>query len=188
MSIIEKIVVDVNDGVKVSCPYSPELVAWAKKHGGRWLNNMWAFDARDEEAVREALMSLYGTDGRAVPLVDIKIEISAYAPQRDNKAAFWMFGRCLAERKHRDAAVRLGDGVILSAGGFHDYGGSAKNPELCPKSGTVLEVRDVPEALIDKDDPDIQIIRRSAVDKDALRAEAEQLRKRLEEIEQLLSE
>ena len=57
----------------------------------------------------------------------------------------------IAERRGRDEAVRLGDGVVIVEGRFGRSGGSAKYPALAP-DGVVLEVRDVPASLVAEDD------------------------------------
>jgi hypothetical protein len=56
----------------------------------------------------------------------------------------YVAGRCVARRPARDAAVRLGPGVVVVRGGFCTTGGSAKRPALAPEDGTILEIRGVP--------------------------------------------
>jgi hypothetical protein len=61
-------------------------------------------------------------------------------------------GRVIARRRYRDAAVLLGEGVIILSGGFPSRGGSMKHPRLAPLDNTILQVRDVPVSLATKPD------------------------------------
>ena len=58
----------------------------------------------------------------------------------------------LCERRGRDERVKLGDGVVIVEGSFAGSGGSRANPKLITDDrAVVLEVRDVPECLVDND-------------------------------------
>ncbi len=67
-----------------------------------------------------------------------------------------------------------------------------KYPSLSPRSGTVLEVRDVPKSIIRPDEfPEgaIEILENAkSADLQALKSEATALRKRLAEIMDILAE
>lgn len=139
--------------LSVTSPYNPDFPASARHLGGRWDagRKVWSFDARDESAVRQALRETYGTDGSApVQLVTIRVRIPDASTDE-----YWACGRRIARRVSRDEDVRLGDGVVIVAGGFADSGGSAKHPRLSPLAGTVLEVRDVPLAIAQTEDVEI---------------------------------
>jgi hypothetical protein len=75
-------------------------------------------------------------------------------------------------------------------GGFPDTGGSAKNPSLSTKTGTILEVRDVPKSIIKPEDFSegaIEILANGKrVNVQALKDEAVAIRKRLAEILEIL--
>ncbi|RJQ53386.1 MAG: hypothetical protein C4521_07585 [Actinobacteria bacterium] len=136
-------VTSTGDKVRVSSPYHPDFPARAKMLGGRWDPEAreWTFDLRDENRVRALCREVYGTDGSGeVDLVTLRVSLDDL---RDDRQV-WVAGRCVAERRSRDSAVRLGDGVILLSGGFPWRGGSSKYPGLKPYTNTVLEVRDVP--------------------------------------------
>lgn len=130
--------------IKVESPYHPRFVAFAKKRQAKWAKPCWVFDARDREDVEAALRRHYGTAGEAVPLCDARWTLDA---ERFYGTSLCELGRVVATRASRDYSVKLGDGVVLIKGGFPSSGGSVKNPDLEPKEGTVLEVRDVPLAL-----------------------------------------
>jgi len=77
----------------------------------------------------------------------LRVDLSVANEESENHNEFRACGRTLAWRPGRHAAVRLGEGVIIAAGGFHASGGSMRNPTLADLPGTILEVRDVPRSL-----------------------------------------
>lgn len=144
----------VGKKVQVVSPYHPNWPKKAKNLGGRYDGSAWEFDVRDEERVRALCREIYGTDGSSVDLVTVQIDMDK-AHGASGKSWF-RFGREILSRTGRDVDVRLGHGVVLLAGGFKASGGSARYPAIDdPKPGTVLEVRDVPRALVEGDDLEI---------------------------------
>lgn len=143
---------EIRDRVSVSCPFNPEFVAEAHKLNGKWYDGIkpaWRFDPRDETRIHEICKKIYGTDGQGpVVTMDIQIHLDRY---HTNEAQLFTCGRQVAWRPGRDASVRLGNDVVIVAGGFNSSGGSAKYPTLSPKLGTVLEIRDVPMELAEKE-------------------------------------
>ncbi len=188
--------------IHTSTPYDPAFVAACKQLNGKWhaATKTWTFDSRDEAAVREACIKAFGTDGSdttTVELVDVRVSLHNDGCGEELR----MFGRCLARRPGRDCAVRLGEGVVIVAGGFPGSGGSAKHPALSANPGTVLEVRDVPASLVTerplilskwedgartKAQAGIEIVKRDEIDRKAMAAERERLMARLAEIDALL--
>lgn len=198
-----KVTIRVNGNtIHTSTPYDPAFVAACKRLNGTWhaATKTWRFDSRDEAAVREACIKAFGTDGSdttTMELVDVRISLhnDGYGDE------LRMFGRCLARRPGRDCPVRLGEGVVIVAGGFAGSGGSARYPGLCPSPGTVLEVRDVPASLVTEQplilsrredgtythaQTGIEIVQRDEIDREALAAERERLLARIAEIDALL--
>ena len=132
--------------VVLQSPYNPALPARAKRIGGRYDGNTktWQFDPRDLDRVRELARDVYGTDGTPTETVTVRHTVSeSDALERE----LWLYGRLIAQRRGRDEAVRLGDGVIIVEGRFLSWGGSIRNPAL-GGAGVVLEIRDVPRALV----------------------------------------
>lgn len=131
-----------NDGTTVTArtPYHPDFPKKARAISGKFRGGAWTFDARDEQRVRDLCHEIYGTDGTPVDTITIRID----ADNAPNEPTWWAFGRMIAERKYRDSAVRLGNGVVIVDGGFPQRGGSTKRPRLDAYEGTVLEIRDVP--------------------------------------------
>lgn len=176
--------------VRVTSPFHPEMVAQAPTLGGRWESTPreWAFDARDEQRVRELLVSIYGTDGSGpVPTVTVRHRITGYGGLHDSaKQELWLLGRLVAQRRFRDAPVQLGAGVVVVEGKFPGRGGSAKYPAI-DGDGVVLEIRDVPASLVVEDQytwiADEAQERRAKIE-----ARIEQLRAELSDLERQLSE
>lgn len=173
--------------LRLSAPYNKDFPAMAREIGGRFdrATKEWMFDARDEARVRELCRSVYGTDGAPEPMVDVRIHMDTYVDGQE----LWICGRQVARRPGRDAPVRLGDGVVIIEGGFPEGGGSRGNPALSPFTGTVLEMRDVPAGHPHLDnDPDLEVVRKGEVDRDALQGERARLKARLAEIREALGE
>ena len=176
-----------DDKMYVVSDYSTEFVKEARRLNGKWSGGAWAFDAQDEEMVRDVLLRVYGEDGKtAVETVNVEVTIDDIA----GYDSIELFGRVLAKRFSRDSNVKLHDSVIVKEGGFPSSGGSVKNPALKHSENTVLLVKNVPVVLAEegvKNYPNsIKIVSDKKVDKDALLKEKESLLKRLAEIEELL--
>ncbi|AFJ21496.1 gp41 [Salisaeta icosahedral phage 1] len=132
--------------IYVQSPYHKDFNRWVKKRGGKWKSNRWVLDARDEEAVREKLFEVYGTDGQAVPMVDVRYNTSKGDGFEGHKQVF-MLGRSILRKKSRDRKPTLGDGVVILEGSLRKRGGSRRYPEITHSNDLVLEIRDVPRSL-----------------------------------------
>lgn len=187
------------DKVLTHTPYHPDFVAGAKKLNGKWnsMTKTWVFDARDEANVRKLCMDVYGTDGEdgVGDLVDVRVPLTASELRRDQ--SLYIGGRQIAHRRDRDTPVRIGDGVVVVEGEFPDSGGSRKSPALITydHGPIVVEIRDLPrlaaERVLKREGAEViggDSPSEGGIDKEALREEAERLRARLAEIEQLLKE
>jgi hypothetical protein len=137
-------------GVVVEVPFDPAWPLRAREINGKPRkdsNNVWTwtFDPRDEDAVRNLLVEIYGTDGRDAdePTVTVRMPMPDSVTKR-TAGEMRVAGRRLVWRPGRDTDVRYADGVVLVSGGFPGQGGSVRYPALAPNAGTVVEVRDVP--------------------------------------------
>jgi len=178
-----RIYTDEDGKLVLDCPYHPAIPARAKTAGGRFDGGrrVWTFDPRDEARIRQMAIDIFGTDGREqVPTVTVRVDLDTVKPGSNNLFAL---GRELLHRPGRDASVRLGDKVVLLAGGFPSRAGSARYPELAPNPGTVIEVRDVPLPLAQSAGNGYTIVDATADRRAALEQEAARLRARLAEIE-----
>lgn len=144
--------IELKDGrqrLRVRTPFHPAFPAKANLLGGNWkgADKEWSFDPRDEQRVRDLCKQIYGTDGTVTDLVSVRVTMDKM-PVCDQ---LWLCGRMIAERRGRDEQVRLGDGVVVIAGGFPGSGGSHNNPSLSPRAGTVVEVRDAGREIAEKE-------------------------------------
>ena len=173
-----------SDGkIAVESPYNSIFVDEARRLGGKFKDQKWVFDARDESAVRESCFRCYGDDG--VRLHQMDVRITAPDGLFADKTNISIFGRTVARAFSRDSGAKVGDGVVIEAGGFSS-GGSAKNWGTRAEAGTTLILRDISAQLVKEysgDDLVIEVLaerkevrvdddRRPLVD---LMAEAEQL-------------
>ncbi|MFJ4960204.1 hypothetical protein [Streptomyces sp. NPDC088739] len=136
---------DPDGRLVVISPHHPEWAAAVRTLGGRSDGRRLTrtFEAHDEDAVRQALIAVYGTDGSPDETVTVQVHAARWANQQE---AFGL-GRRIAHRPHRDDPVRLGDGVHILTGAFPRQGGTPTAPTLGSPFDpitAVLEIRDVP--------------------------------------------
>jgi hypothetical protein len=144
--------------ITVTGPYNSEFIAKARRLAGKWHAPSWVFDIRDENAVRAACLKCYGTDGHTTDLVDVRVTIPHDGRGVGGaRGPIELFGRTLARAFGRDSGAKLGDGVVVEAGGFGS-GGSMKNWTTTVKDDTVVVLRDVSRALVDAHDNDDFIV------------------------------
>lgn len=174
--------------VTVHSPYNSEFVDAAKRLGGKWRDNAWVFDAREESRVREICRENYGSDGLTANLCTIRVKLGP----RDNQLCgpIEIFGRPIARAFGRDSGAKLCTGVVLLEGSFSS-GGSHKNWYTTADTGTVVLVRDVPRSRVqeklDAGDTRISVeAEQPIVDREALMAEREKLAARIADIDAIL--
>ena len=174
----------------VNCPYNSEFVAASKILGGRWNAPLWIFDPREEQKVRDLCYRVYGTDGIKEP--DLLTVRAKFGPDNDvRQAPIEIFGRTIARAWGKDSGVKLGEGVVLSSGGFFS-GGNTKNWETKAEAGTEVLITGIPRHRV------AEMIKSGAkwlsiesdnlpVDRKALKAERRRLVKRIAAIDARLS-
>lgn len=185
--------VRVNDSrLEVTSPYNTEFVAGARMLGGRWSAPVWAFDARNEAAVRSLCQRVYGTDGISAPDT-VSVRVTFAAGVLEDCGPIVCFGRTVAVAFGRDSGAKLGDGVVVESGGFAS-GGSVKNWTTKVKSdGAVVLLRDIPRGMAEaaQSDEKIQyeIIAEDAPldNRSALQSEKDRLIERIREIDAQLA-
>lgn len=142
--------IEEKDGkLELKSPYAPGLAAEARKLGGRFSfeAKVWRFDKRDLERVRRLCMQTYGMDDRGPDkVVTVRISFTKQRDAWDREHSLFLGGRELVRIFGRDSGASLGEGVVLISGQLWS-GGSRKTPAINWKEGTVLELRDVPEAM-----------------------------------------
>lgn len=140
---------DGKDTLVLRGEYHPGLPRKARELGGDWKRDLreWHFDPRDTDRVTDLLIDLYGHNGAdSGEEATVDVHFNPYPFARYSNRIY-AFGDVLCERQGRDDRVRLMDGVVVIEGGFPSSGGSARNPRLSAREGTILEVRDVPMTI-----------------------------------------
>lgn len=164
---------DGRERTRVASPYHPDFPAKARALGGKWIgtDREWSFDPRDEERVRALCKATYGSDGSEdnSNLVSVQVEMDAISA--DHYSDLFLFGRQVLRIMGRDSRPRLGEQCIVIDGGIHG-GGSRKNPKWSCDSGTVIEIRDLPAAIVAEGNG-IKIVSTNAPEKTATAATKE---------------
>lgn len=144
-------IVTANGVTKAVTPYHPDFPSSARALGGRWVAPTWLFDQRDEQRVRDLCIDIWGTDGQPCELVTLRCKAhSSLWDAAGEDCELYLAGRLIVKvRGKTDERGRLGEGVVVTSGGFCGSG-SHRNPYAASKTGTVFELRDVPRAIADR--------------------------------------
>lgn len=152
-----KPIIKTNDKqVAVQADYNAIFVSRAKGLGGRWNKPYWVFSIEDKDRVIALVAEIYGNDDMPTTKLRIMLDVCGDSLVKNN--GLILHGRSLAYRATRDSHVRLGDGVMMVAGDWCEWGGSKAKPRVTWVSGTVLEVRGYPVAWCDDLPDGCQII------------------------------
>lgn len=183
--------ITVEDGTaKVFTPYNPEFVRRIKTVGrAKWNGSEKCWQVSDQavEAVREIMMDVYGETDIPDCGEKISVRVTFLEEHDELREAYTLFGKTIASAFGRDSGARTGEEAIFVQGAPRS-GGSVKNWRTVIPKDCIVELHNVPKALVDANTDDrieIQILE-SRIDKTALLAEKERLLKRLAEIEELL--
>lgn len=179
------------DKVQVTTPYNPTFTCRAKQLGGHWNGIGWIFNAKTRASVRETVLDMFGTDRADYPSVTVRIDADK-AWQKDptgGEVALYFAGRKVLDRRQRDAAIRLGDGVAVIAGTLPRRGGTMKYPSLAlnTKDGVILELYDVPAGHADLDNDYVEIVTSTTLSREDLKAERSAIAAQLAEVTETLT-
>lgn len=182
--------VKIEDGrVKVQSDYNRKFVAKAHELQGKWESPYWTFPEENEELVRDALLSIYGEDGRVHATVTVDLDLDKYEYDRSIKIGSIV----IARREYRDSSVYVDKRAVVLQGGFCSSGGSRNRPAVTHKEGTVLRIKDIPLAIYEGikglagvTKVDLDADENKAEKKASLEREREALVKRLNEINEQL--
>jgi hypothetical protein len=175
--------------LSIASPYHPGLPAGAKKLGGKWNRGekVWIFDIQDEALVRDLYLSIYGEWDEPMDLVTVQVTVSDKI--KEYAGSIYFGGREITRAYGRDSGAKIGDGVIITSGGFTS-GGSVKNWAAVIQSGSVFEVRKFPRAMAEKIIQDgwygAEITILTGINRQSLKEERERLLNRIQEIDELL--
>lgn len=180
----------VGDRTLVTTPYNPAFNSRAKLLGGRWNRESWVFNAETEPKVREAVISIFGTDQKEYQSVTVRIDAHD-AWMKDSiggDSALYFAGRKILGRGQRDAEIRLGEDVALISGTLPRTGGSTRYPSLALEraAGVTLEIYAVPAGHPDLDDEYVKIVS-LPVTRESLTLERDNVQRQLDAITESLT-
>lgn len=151
ISIIEK-----ENKILVSSPYSSEYVARAKKLNGKWnpANRTWEFPSKALPVVRSLLIEVFGESD--IPTAKKTIKIKAKNDISMLRNSIEAFGKTLARATGRDSGARVSDNVALISGDIGSEG-SVKNWRTYISKDSIFQLYEVPVSLI-QDSEDFEVI------------------------------
>lgn len=146
--------------IAVESPYCRQMIAAAKRVGGRWdpeagEAGAWLFPVEALEQVRALLVEAYGEDDRPAPKVRLRVVVPVeYSPEwpawraidTGGALTIEIGGRQCARARTRDGGATVGVDVIVLEGRFRS-GGSIRNPSCGAKAGTVFDILRLPEPM-----------------------------------------
>lgn len=127
--------ITIDDGrIHIRGPYSDSNNATWRSLGGKFSGGAW--EIPDNETTRGKIAEMFGAKA------DI---ITALVPgdkiPRSYSSIEQIGGYVLAQRRSRDSAVQMPNGVSLHAGIFRPRGGSVKNPSVALDSDVVFALQ-----------------------------------------------
>lgn len=136
----------------VKTPYSPAFRAALREMEAVWDGSRWSVHIRDEARLRDLLRGHFGTDGSLEEATDlVTVRTPLHYHETEERAVFG--GRVIAQRRSRDATVRLHSGVTLVSGQLPASGGSICYPRIAAPAEATIEIRDIPRACLGTEDP-----------------------------------
>ena len=183
--------IDIKDSTAyVYTPYNPNFVEEIKTIGkAKWdpVNKCWTVPVATVDRVREIMMEVYGETDLPDESKRVTVRIRFLEDVEKKCGPIILFGKIIASAFGRDTGGKPGDDVVLLEGNLKSGGSRANWLTIIPE-GTVLEVRNVPEAALwDGDWFTYEIVEKKGIDREALEAEKKKLLARLAEIEALLT-
>ena len=184
------VITKTEKSIQVESEYNRDFISGARNLAGRWNSPHWTFDVRDEGAVRELCLDVYGTDGETVDLVDVEITFEGgfYA----TRGPITFCGRTIARAFGRDSGAKPGAGVVVKSGGFRSSGSVKNWATEVNTGGAVVVLRDMSRRAVEAVDAEefggtFEILEPENKNA-ALIAERDRLIARLAEIDDLLGD
>lgn len=173
----------------VSAEYNKNFIRKVKGLKGKWNpdEKTWDVPLEYEEQLYRLLKDVYGyLPSDQTDMTTIQINAADFEDSDDGKIK--LGSMVLVWRPGRDSYVRLSDNVAILKGEFAARGGSAKYPMVNAGNGVILQVKNVPKALLKSIPDEKYTVEMSTINKELLLEEKQKLMDRLEEIELLLKE
>ncbi len=191
--------IEIEDGkAYLKTPYNPDFARRIKTLGGRWdsSSRRWFVNEQSVESARKVMREVYGEDDQEE---DAKVTVVATFDEEQSAMcdSYWMFGKSIARAFNRDKGAQVGEEAAFVEGSPLS-GGSVKYWKTIIPAGSVVEIYNVPRKLAEQEIENgkaaskgirLEIKESSCkIDREALKAEREQLLIRVAEIDKLLNE
>lgn len=186
--------VEIKNGkAYIASPYNVEFVRRIKLSGGKWsaASKRWYVPEPALPAVRTMMAEVYGETDEGPASEYVTLVVKWLEDDWVVGGPVTLAGRVIASAWGRDSGAKPGTNVSFIAGSPAS-GGSAKNWETKVPEGSVVEIYYVPlskaQEIVNNHPRWMEVCIEGApvVDKDALKAEREQLVQRIAEIDALL--
>lgn len=126
--------ITINDGrIHIRGPYSDSNNATWRSLGGKFSVGAW--EIPDNETTRGKIAKMFGSKSDIITALVPGNKIRSYGSIEQ------IGGYVLAQRRSRDSAVQMPNGVSLHAGIFRRWGGSVKNPSVALDSDVVFALQ-----------------------------------------------
>lgn len=189
-------IINAENKLLVYTPYNPIFVKKIKQIiGAKWDPDKKAWIAPESalETIRSIMMSVYGESDVSAPVEKVSVILTYHAEYAEERQAVAFAGQTIAMAFGRDSGAKISPEVCFLAGGATS-GGSAKHWETVIKKDSVVQIRNLPLALVqaeiknlDSSGVAVKIIKQND-QIDTLLAEKKVLEKRLAEINAILQQ
>lgn len=142
-----------NGRAEIYTPYSPEFVNRIRMIGGaKWdsAKKCWTIPAEAVDNCRDIMRDVYGEADIPDTEPRLKLRVKFLRDDDALRGPYVAFGKTIADARGRDSGARPGDGVVFVEGAPRS-GGSAKNWLSIVPEGCVVELRNVPRAMYERD-------------------------------------
>lgn len=186
--------VEIKNGkAYIASPYNVEFVRRIKLSGGKWsaASKRWYVPEPALPAVRAMMAEVYGETDEGPASEYVTLVIKWLEDDCVTCGPVTLAGRVIASAWGRDSGAKPGTNVSFIVGSPAS-GGSVKNWQTRVPEGCVVEIYYVPlskaQEIVNNHPARMEVSIKGApvIDKDALKAEREQLLKRVAEIDALL--
>lgn len=186
--------VEIKNGkAYIASPYNVEFVRRIKLSGGKWsaASKRWYVPEPALPAVRAMMAEVYGETDEGPASEYVTLVVKWLENDCVTCGPVTLAGRVIASAWGRDSGAKPGTNVSFIAGSPAS-GGSVKNWQTQVPEGCVVEIYYVPlskaQEIVNNHPARMEVSIKGApvIDKDALKAEREQLLKRVAEIDALL--
>lgn len=133
---------NINNTIQVKTQFNPDFTSVAKQIGGKFNfdEKAWCFDERNLELVKNALMSIFGTDGYNQSTVDVEVTVKKRITAE--KSPIYLAGRIIAQAIGRDSGTTCSEKIAFIEK-KPQSGGSAKYWTTEIADGTVFRILDL---------------------------------------------